>query len=298
VRHYSRGTEKAYVAWTRRYILFHGKRHPSDMGAAEMTQYLSSLATQGNVSASTQDQALSALLFLYREVLGQDLPWLDDVVRAKRTARLPVVLARGEVRAVIRQLRGTHRLMAILLYRAGLRLLECARLRVKDVDFARNQIIVRTGQGEKNRATPLPVVVNANLAAHLEVVKRQHDIDLEHLRRPSVRSAPASHLHESVLQRAIKDAVRRAGIPKRATCHTLRHSFATHLLEEAVTVFYDPLAATFEDPDHSDTESRLVTVGYSARGRLLVVCHVERGVGTRLISARSATVRERKRHEG
>jgi len=265
IRHYSRRTEKAYVAWTRRYILFHGKRHPSEMGAAEMTQYLSSLATQGNVSASTQNQALSALLFLYREVLGQDLPWLDDVVRAKRTARLPVVLARDEVRAVLRQLRGTHRLMAILLYGAGLRLLECARLRVKDVDFARNQIIVRTGKGEKDRATPLPVVVNADLAAHLEVVKRQHDIDLQHgagwvelpwaLARKYPNAGrewawhwvfPATriyvdresgqhrrhHLHESVLQRAVKDAVRRAGIPKRATCHTLRHSFATHLLEE------------------------------------------------------------------
>ena len=132
-RHYSRRTEKAYVAWTRRYILFHGKRHPSEMGAAEMTQYLSSLAIQDHVSASTQNQALSALLFFYRDVLGQDLPWLDDIVRAKRTARLPVVLARDEVRAVIRQLRGTHRLMAILLYGPGLRLLECARLRVKEV---------------------------------------------------------------------------------------------------------------------------------------------------------------------
>ena len=137
-RHYSRRTEKAYVAWTRRYILFHGKRHPSEMGAAEITQYLSFLATRGNVAASTQNQALSALLFLYRAVLGQDLPWLDEVVRAKRTARLPVVLTRDEVRAVICELHGTHQLMAILLYGAGLRLLECARLRVKDVDFARH----------------------------------------------------------------------------------------------------------------------------------------------------------------
>jgi integron integrase len=179
-RHYSRRTEKAYVAWTRRYILFQGKRHPSDMGAAEMTQYLSSLATQDHVSASTQNQALSALLFLYRDVLGQEPPWLDDIVRAKRTARLPVVLTRDEVRAVIRQLRGTHRLMAILLYGAGLRLLECARLRVKDVDFARNQIMVRAGKGDKDRATPLPAVVHADLAAHLQGVKRQHDVDLRH----------------------------------------------------------------------------------------------------------------------
>ena len=264
-RHYSRRTEKAYVAWTRRYILFHGKRHPSEMGAAELTQYLSSLAVQGHVSASTQNQALSALLFLYREVLGDDLPWLDEVVRAKRTGRLPVVLTRDEVRAVIRLLRGTQRLMAILLYGAGLRLLECARLRVKDVDFTRNQIIVRAGKGDKDRATPLPAVVTVDLAAHLEIVKQQHDTDLQRgagwvelpwaLARKYPNAGrewawqwafPATriyvdretgqrrrhHLHESVLQRAVKDAVRRTGIPKRATCHTLRHSFATHLLED------------------------------------------------------------------
>jgi integron integrase len=180
VRHYSRRTEKAYVAWTRRYILFHGKRHPSEMGAAEITQYLSSLAAQGHVAGSTQNPALSALLFLYRAVLGQDLPWLDDVVRAKRTSRLPVVLTRDEVRAVIRQLRGTHRLMAILLYGAGLRLLECAQLRVKDLDFGQKQITFRAGKGDKDQATPLPAIVAADLAAHLEVVKRQHDMDLRH----------------------------------------------------------------------------------------------------------------------
>ena len=265
VRHYSRRTEKAYVAWTRRYILFHGKRHPSEMGAAEITQYLSSLAVQGHVAGSTQNQALSALLFLYRAVLGQELPWLDEVVRAKRTGRLPVVLTRDEVRTVIRGLRGTHRLMATLLYGAGLRLLECAQLRVKDLDFGRKQITVRAGKGEKDRATPLPAIVAADLAAHLEVVKRQHDRDLRHgagwvelpwaLARKYPNAGrewrwqwvfPATrlyvdretgqrrrhHLHESVLQRAVRDAVRRAEIPKRATCHTLRHSFATHLLED------------------------------------------------------------------
>lgn len=264
-RHYSRRTEKAYVAWTRRYILFHGKRHPSEMGAIEMSQFLSALATKGNVSASTQNQALSALLFLYRDVLRQEVAWLDNVVRAKRTVRLPVVLARDEVRAVLRQLRGTSWLMAILLYGSGLRLLECARLRVKDIDFPRNQIIVRTGKGGKDRATPLPTVARAGLAVHLEAVKRQHDTDLQHgagwvelpwaLARKYPNAGrewpwqwvfPATriyvdretgqrrrhHLHESVLQRAVKEAVRRAGIPKRATCHTLRHSFATHLLED------------------------------------------------------------------
>ena len=148
-RHYSRRTEKAYVAWIRRYILFHGKRHPLEMGGPEVTRFLTSLAVEGHVAGSTQNQALSALLFLYREVLAQELPWLDDIVRAKRTARLPVVLTRDEVRAVIRQLRGVHRLMAILLYGAGLRLLEAARVRVKDVDFARNQIMVRGERATK-----------------------------------------------------------------------------------------------------------------------------------------------------
>jgi integron integrase len=263
-RHYSRRTEKAYVAWIRRFILFHGKRHPLEMGGPEVTRFLTSLAVEGHVAGSTQNQALSALLFLYREVLAQELPWLDEIVRAKRTARLPVVLTRDEVRAVIHQLRGVHRLMAILLYGAGLRLLEAARVRVKDVDFARHQIIVRGGKGDKDRATPLPEVVIADLAKHLEGVKRQHDADLRHgagwvelpwaLARKYPNAGrewawqwvfPATrvyvdretghrrrhHLHESVLQRAVKDAVRRAEIPKPATCHTLRHSFATHLLE-------------------------------------------------------------------
>jgi integron integrase len=264
-RHYSQRTEQAYVAWIRRYILFHGKRHPSEMGARELTEYLSALAVEGNVAASTQNQALSALLFLYREVLRQDLPWLDDVVRARRPGRLPVVLTREEVRAVLRQLRGTPRLMAILMYGSGLRLLECARLRVKDVDFGRHQIVVRTGKGDKDRVTTLPAVITADLTQHLELVKKQHDLDLRHgagwvelpwaLARKYPNAGrewawqwvfPATriyvdretgerrrhHLHESVVQRAVKDAVRHAGIPKRATCHTLRHSFATHLLED------------------------------------------------------------------
>ena len=263
-RHYSRRTEKAYVAWIRRYILFHGKRHPLEMGGPDVTRFLTALAVEGHVAGSTQNQALSALLFLYREVLAQELPWLDDIVRAKRTARLPVVLTRDEVRTVIRQLRGVHRLMAILLYGAGLRLLEAARVRVNDVDFARNQIMVRGGKGDKDRATPLPAVVIADLVKHLEGVKRQHEADLRHgagwvelpwaLARKYPNAGrewawqwvfPATrvyvdretgqrrrhHLHESVLQRAAREAVRRAEIPKPATCHTLRHSFATHLLE-------------------------------------------------------------------
>ena len=163
-RHYSRRTEKAYVHWIKRYIFFHGKRHPAEMGAAEVTAFLTSLAVHDQVAASTQNQALSALLFLYREVLGVELPWLDDVVRAKRPQHLPVVLTRDEVRAVLQRLDGVPRLMALLLYGAGLRLLECCRLRVKDVDFATNQIVIRDGKGHKDRVTMLPAASRSFLA--------------------------------------------------------------------------------------------------------------------------------------
>src|SRR5262245_33521403 len=179
-RHYSRRTEKAYVHWIKRYIFFHGKRHPAEMGAAEVTAFLTSLAVQGKVAASTQNQALSALLFLYREVLGIELPWLDDVVRAKRPVHLPVVLTREEVRAVLQHLDGVPRLMAVLLYGAGLRLLECCRLRVKDVDFATSQLTIRDGKGHKDRATMLPASVKAELSAHFERGQRQHEGDLRH----------------------------------------------------------------------------------------------------------------------
>ena len=265
VRHYSRRTERAYLAWIRRFIFFHGKRHPAEMGAREITKFLSALAVEGNVAASTQNQALSALLFLYRDVLEQDLPWLDDVVRAKRPARLPVVLTREEVRSLLSQMRGVPRLMALLLYGAGLRLLECARLRVKDVDFARNQLVVRGGKGDKDRVTMLPAVVKTELARHIEAMKHQHEKDLQcgagWVELPSALARkypnagrewpwqwvfPATriyveratgqhrrhHLHESVLQRAVREALLRTAIPKRASCHTFRHSFATHLLED------------------------------------------------------------------
>jgi integron integrase len=178
LRHGSRSTEKSYIGWIRRFILFHGKRHPAEMGAPEVAQFLSSLAVEGQVAASTQNQALSALLFLYRYVLHQELPWLDDVVRARRPKHLPVVLTRDEVRAVISKLDGTARLMATLLYGSGLRLLECARLRVQDVDFAMNQIIVRDGKGAKDRVTVLPAVARQALTRHLLKVKRQHEADL------------------------------------------------------------------------------------------------------------------------
>jgi len=178
LRHGSRSTEKSYVGWIRRFVLFHGKRHPAEMGATEVAQFLSSLAVEGQVAASTQNQALSALLFLYRYVLHQDLPWVEDVVRARRPKHLPVVLTREEVRTVISKLDGTARLMATLLYGSGLRVLECARLRVQDVDFAMNHIVVRDGKGAKDRVTVLPAVSKEPLAKHLSKMKRQHDADL------------------------------------------------------------------------------------------------------------------------
>jgi integrase len=177
-RHYSRRTEKTYVAWIRRYIFFHGKRHPAEIGAPEITRFLTSLAVDSKVAASTQNQALSALLFLYREVLLQEVPWLDDLVYAKRPHHLPVVLTREEVRAVLGQIHGVPRLMAFLLYGAGLRLLECARLSVKDIDPGRNQIVVRAGKANKDRLTMLPAAIKADLLRHLDGVRDQHQRDL------------------------------------------------------------------------------------------------------------------------
>lgn len=257
-------TEEAYVGWVRRFILANGKRHPRDMGVREVEGFLSDLATRGAVAASTQNQALAALLFLYREVLGQDLPWMDDIRRAKKPKRVPTVLTRDEVAALLDQMEGVSWLMAALLYGAGLRLMECVRLRVHDIDFARREIIVRHGKGGKDRRTMLPAMVIDALQGQLAQARRTHERDLacglgavwlpHALSRKYVHAErewawqyvfPAGsrsidprsgverrhHLDETVLQRAVKAAVRRAGIAKPATCHTLRHSFATHLLE-------------------------------------------------------------------
>ena len=213
VRHYSRRTETAHVAWIRRYIFFHGKRHPAEMGAPEITRFLTSLAVDGKVAASMQNQALSALLFLYREVLQQDVPWLDNLAYAERPHRRSVVLTREEVRAVLVEIHGVLRLMAVLLYGAGLRLLEYARLRVKDLDMACNQIVVRAGKENKDRLTTLPGAINADLMRHLDLARRQH-------------------LHQAVLQRAVKTASLRAGVAKPVSGHTFRHSFAPHSLED------------------------------------------------------------------
>jgi len=306
-RHYSRRTEDTYVAWIRRYIFFHGKRHPAEMGAPEITRFLTSLAVEGRVAASTQNQALSALLFLYRDVLEVDLPWLDGVVRAKRPARLPVVLTREEVRAVLHRLKGAPRLMACLLYGAGLRVLECCRLRVQDVDFGSGQIVVRGGKGDKDRVTMLPAVIRAHLARHLEEVRAQHRDDLAtgagwvELPTALLRKYPNAcrewawqwvfpatriyrdrstgqlrrhHLHESVLQRALNDAVRRAGIPKRASPHTLRHSFATHLLEDG-----HDIRTVQELLGHSDVSTTMIYTHVLNRGPAAVRSPADRMFG-------------------
>jgi integron integrase len=250
-------------------VVFHRKRHPRELGSAEIGRFLTWLAVERRVSASTQNQALGALLFLYRQVLQLPVDGLDGVVRAKRPLHLPVVLSRAEVRAVLDRLDGVPRLMALLLYGAGLRLLECARLRVKDVDFAAHQLVVRAGKGDRDRVALLPAVVRDPLARQLERVRRRHAADLRAgagwvelplaLERkypqagrelgwqwifpatrtyvhPETGQRRRHHLHESVLQRAVKHAVRGAGLTKPATCHTFRHSFATHLLEDGYDI--------------------------------------------------------------
>ncbi len=263
-KHYSVRTEEVYVQWVKRFVLHHGKRHPAQMGAAEVEAFLTHLAVAGRVSAATQNQARSALLFLYKEVLGCALPWLDNVEQAKRPKRLPVVLTPDEARALMARLDGSHWLVAALLYGAGLRLMEALRLRVQDIDFKRREIVVRQGKGFKDRVTMLPEAALGRLADHLLAVRALHAQDLAEgfgevylpyaLDRkypgagrewgwqyvfPSAKRSldPRSgkmrrhHLDEQTIQRAVKRAVGEAGIVKPATPHTLRHSFATHLLQ-------------------------------------------------------------------
>ena len=289
-------TEASYVAWIRRFILFHHTRHPATMGAAEVGHFLSTLALDRHVSASTQNQALAALLFLYRHVLNTPLSSLEHVVRAKRSQHLPVVLTRTEVGGILRHLNGPVRLMAWLMYGAGLRLLECAQLRVKDVDFATNQILVRGGKGDKDRVTVLPATIKSDLANHLERTRRVHERDLREsagwVALPSALAHkypnagrewgwqwvfPATrmyfdrvtgqrrrhHLHESVVQRAVKEAVRRSGIAKSASCHTMRHSFATHLLEDG----YD-IRTVQELLGHKDVSTTMIYTHVLNRGAL------------------------------
>ncbi|MBD3367534.1 MAG: integron integrase, partial [Candidatus Eisenbacteria bacterium] len=254
-RHYSRRTEQAYVAWIRRFIVFHDKRHPSTMGPWHVREFLSHLAVDRHVSPSTQNQALSAIVFLYKEVLEQDIGWINDVVRAKKSKRLPVVLSRAEVRQVLARLDGERWIAAALLYGAGLRLKECLELRIKDIDFERGRIMVRAGKGDRDRATVLPKAVVAPLKEHLSEVQRRFEQDRElgdirvtmpaGLERKYPNASrewgwqflfPSStlcaddagrprrhHVHRSSVQRAVKEAVAASGVAKPASCHTFRH---------------------------------------------------------------------------
>jgi integron integrase len=286
LKHYSIRTEETYVQAIKQFILYHHKRHPQKMGVEEIRQYLSHLATHGRVAASTQNVALSALLFLYHEVLGRDMDYIDGIERAKRPVRVPTVLTRDEVTGLLLQLSGTHRLMASLLYGAGLRLMECVRLRVKDIDFGYMQLTVRDGKGEKDRRTIIPASLAEPLKRQLGVAKALHDEDLKKrygkvylpyaLERKYPNAAmdwiwqwafPATklsvdprsgevrrhHTSEDVLQRKVKGAINRAGITKRASCHTLRHSFATHLLEDG----YD-IRTIQELLGHADVQTTMI----------------------------------------
>jgi integron integrase len=286
LKHYSIRTEQAYVDWIKRFVLHFDKRHPSEMGGREVEAFLTHLAVHGKVAAATQNQAKSALLFLYREVLEQDLPWLENVEKAKAPKRLPVVLTQTEVQSVLARLTGTHWLVAGLLYGAGLRIMEALRLRVKDVEFSRGEILVREGKGFKDRVTMLPAAVAEPLKAHLIQVRDLHERDVaegfgevylpyaldrkypnagrewgwQYVFPSKNRSVdPRSggvrrhHVQDQAIQRAIRQAVRDAGIAKPATPHTLRHSFATHLLEAG----YD-IRTVQELLGHSDVSTTMI----------------------------------------
>ena len=304
VKHYAIRTEQTYVDWIRRYIMFHDKRHPKDLGAADVEAFLTHLAVAGKVAASTQNQAKSALLFLYREVLEIELPWLDKVTQAKAPKRLPVVLTVNETRLVLSQLKGTHALIAGLLYGAGMRLMEAVRLRVKDIEFARHEVLVREGKGDKDRVTMLPEAIIPALKLHLAKVKALHDEDLAlgfgevYLPFALDRKYPAAgrewgwqyvfpsrnlsldprsgktrrhHIDEKGVQRAMKQAVRDAGLTKPATPHTLRHSFATHLLQSG----YD-IRTVQELLGHSDVATTMIYTHVLNRGGQGVVSPIDK----------------------
>jgi integron integrase len=294
LQHYSPRTLEAYAAWVRRFLAFHRGRDITQLDAESARRFLSALAERGHVSASTQNQARSALLFFYRHVVGAALPPLVGVTPASRPRRLPVVLSREEVAMVLRQLHGGKQLIAMLLYGAGLRLLEALQLRIKDVDLGRAQIVVRGGKGDKDRVTVLPRVLEARIREHIDRVKRLHERDLARgagtvaLPGAMARKAPGAarawewqwvfpattiyrdsetgerrrhHLHETAVQRAMREAVLRARIAKRATCHTLRHSFATHLLEQGADI-----RTIQELLGHSDLETTMIYTHVLQRG--------------------------------
>ena len=294
IKNYSYRTEKSYIRWIRKFILFHQKRHPQDMAEPEIRQFLNYLADNQKVAASTQNQALSAILFLHKKVLQKEIGFVQDILWAKKPVRVPVVLTSDEAMRVLGLLEGKYRLAASLMYGSGLRLLECLRLRVQDVDFDYLQITVRDGKGQKDRKTMLPAKMVSPLMEHLRQRKIMHEQDLANgrgsvklpgaLNRKYPNAAcdwrwqyvfPATshffdpldkvhrrhHLHESAMQRAIRVAVRKSGITKRATCHTLRHSFATHLLENG----YD-IRTVQELLGHSDVRTTMVYTHVLNRG--------------------------------
>ena len=304
LRNYSIRTETVYAEWVKRYIRFHKYRHPAEMGAAEVEAFLTHLAVARNVAAATQNQALAALLFLYKEVLKLELPWLEGVVRAKKPVHLPVVLTREEVARVLVNMSGVHWLVANLLYGSGLRLMEALRLRVKDVEFSRGEILVRDGKGQKDRVTMLPRVVMIHLHQHLEAVRVLHGQDLaEGFGRANLPFALARkypnaaaewgwqfvfpsgnrsqdprgsgiyrhHLHEKTIQRAVREAVRQAGVLKPATPHTLRHSFATHLLESG-----QDIRTVQELLGHADVKTTMIYTHVLNRGGLGVMSPLDR----------------------
>lgn len=299
VRHYSIRTEKAYLHWIKRYILFHGKRHPREMREPEVARFLSDPALIRRVSASTQNQALNALVFLYKAVLDHPLESIDGILRAKRSRRLPVVLTTDEVRRVLSHMDGTPWLAACVMYGSGLRLTECLRLRVKDVDFARRALMVRNGKGGKDRVVTLSDDLTGPLARHLERVRALHEQDLARgfgevslpyaLARKYPRAAaswawqyvfPSStrcehphtgrtvrhHVHEKTIQRAVTAAVRKANIHRPASCHTLRHSFATHLLERGADI-----RTVQEQLGHKDVKTTQIYTHVIQRGGNAVI---------------------------
>jgi integron integrase len=302
--HYSLRTERAYLMWVRRFVAFHGRRSPRELGAADVTGFLSSLATRSAVAASTQNQALAAILYLYREVLGLELEWLDDIVRAKRPRRIPTVLTEAEVDALLSRMEGPTGLMARLMYGTGMRLSECVSLRVKDVDLERREIVVRQGKGAKDRMTMLPATLVEPLGAQLvrsrAVFDRDRERDLpgvelpfalerkypnagrewpwqwvfpqDHLSvDPRSRIRRRHHFYEQTLGRAIGVAARRARIAKHVSSHTLRHSFATHLMQRG----YD-IRTIQELLGHKDVSTTMIYTHVLNRGGRGVVSPLDR----------------------
>ena len=296
VGHYSIRTEQTYIAWIKRYILFYGKRHPKEMGKGEIEAFLTYLAVERSVSAATQNQALNAILFLYRTVLEINVDWMTEVVRAKRNPRIPVVMSEAEVRRVLAHLSGTYAVIASLLYGSGLRLMEAVRLRIKDVDFDYRQIVVRDGKGAKDRVTPLPRMAVEPLRQQIEDIKQRHARDVAAgygevylpnalgVKYPNAARELAwqyvfaseqlsidprsgltrrHHINEKGLQRAVKQAVAKAGVHKKASCHTFRHSFATHLLERG-----NDIRTVQELLGHKDVRTTMIYTHVLKRGGL------------------------------